>query len=104
MSPREGVPRVLFASHSCDLDDSNGAAVASRALMQALARRGFAVEVLCGSMLDLKVEVEPAAWLAARGDHFETLGGQAWTLDAQGMRPDVPDRSSAPWGSRGQGS
>jgi len=84
------VRRVLFATHHCYLDDSNGAAVASRDLMQALARRGLAVEVLCGSMLDLKQEVEPAAWLAGRRFAFEEVCGQARIVDARGVRDDVP--------------
>ncbi|HEX8203589.1 MAG TPA: glycosyltransferase, partial [Isosphaeraceae bacterium] len=83
--------RILFASHACYLDDSNGAAVASRALMQALARRGCAVAVVSGTMLDREEEVEPAAWIAARGERFEAVVNQAWTFDAGGVRPEVPD-------------
>ena len=44
--------KILFASQSCYLDSSGGAAVASRAMMEALDRRGFAVEALTGMMLD----------------------------------------------------
>jgi hypothetical protein len=43
--------RVLFVGFACYLDDANGAAIASRALLEALDRRGFAVEVLCGPIL-----------------------------------------------------
>jgi len=64
--------RILFVSHGCYLDDANGAAVASRALMQAMARRGFAVEALSGTMLDLDQEVDPAGWLAGCGIAFGT--------------------------------
>lgn len=58
--------------------------------MQALARQGFAVEVLCGSMLDLDTEADPAAWLATRGLTHEMVGGESLTLDMAGVRADVP--------------
>lgn len=58
--------------------------------MEALARRGFAVEVFCGAVLDVDREVELAAWLAARGWAFEARGGGAWTCDALGTRADDP--------------
>ncbi|HWE40547.1 MAG TPA: glycosyltransferase [Isosphaeraceae bacterium] len=84
------IRRVLFASHACYLDDSNGAAVASRATMEALARRGSAVEVLCGTRMDIEGEVDPAAWLAARGWAVEESGGGAWEVGARGVRADEP--------------
>ncbi|MBX6315174.1 MAG: hypothetical protein IRY99_20030, partial [Isosphaeraceae bacterium] len=61
------IRRVLFTTHACYLDDSNGAAVSSRDLMQMLARHGFAVEVLCGAQFDLDQEIDLAAWLAGCG-------------------------------------
>lgn len=65
---RGGTPlHVLFAAHPCYLDDSNGASVASRGLMQALARRGLAVEVLTGAALDMATDVDVDDWLAGRG-------------------------------------
>ena len=83
--------RILFVSHACHLDDSNGAASASRALMQALARRGFATEVLCGAMLDINhADVDPARWLAGRGHEAEELGEECSTFDAGGFRPGLP--------------
>jgi len=82
--------RSLFVSHGCYLDDSNGAAVASRALMWALVRRGMAVEVLCGVMLDLDREVDPATWLAERGWATEERGEGAWSVDAAGVRAGIP--------------
>jgi hypothetical protein len=41
--------RVLYITQGCYLDDSNGAAVASRAVMEALARQGFGTEVVSGA-------------------------------------------------------
>ncbi|MEW4567465.1 glycosyltransferase [Tautonia sp. JC769] len=83
--------RILFASHHCYLDDSNGAAVASREMMQALGRRGFGVEVLSGSMLDLDEDHDPRAWMAGRFAGWEQGDDRAWPLDARGVRAEAPD-------------
>jgi glycosyltransferase involved in cell wall biosynthesis len=80
------IRRVLLVSPGCYLDDSNGAAVASRALMETLAQRGFDTEVLCGSMLDSDQEVDPVLWLSERG----------WRLD----RPYVQSLDAGPSGVR----
>ncbi len=80
---------ILFVNHNCYLDDSNGAAVASRNQMEALARWGFEVEALTGSVVELGEEVNAAAWLAARGLDAPLLGG-TWTADVGGVRVDVP--------------
>ena len=72
------IRRVLFASFACYLDDANGAAIACRAMMEALARRGFSVEVLSGPVLERAVEVDLASWLAARGLPFDVQGGNSW--------------------------
>ncbi|MBX6313351.1 MAG: hypothetical protein IRY99_10620 [Isosphaeraceae bacterium] len=58
--------------------------------MQALARHGFAVEVLCGARFDLDQEIDLAAWLAERGHAFEMVQGTSWTADARGVRSDIP--------------
>jgi len=44
--------RILFFNRSFYFDDTNGASVASRALLEALARRGFVVRVVCGACVD----------------------------------------------------
>ena len=80
---------VLFFSHASFLDDSNGAAIASRALMQSMGRRGIVVEALCGTSLDIDREIDPAAWLAERGWAAEERGG-GWTVGAAGVRADPP--------------
>lgn len=82
--------RVLWLTFGCYLDDSNGAAVASRALVGALAREGFAIEVICGGMFDHDREIDLADWLTARGTAFEVVDDSAWLLDGRGVRPDVP--------------
>ena len=55
------IRRVLFVSFASYLDDANGASIASRAMMEALARRGFAVEVLCGPIRELNREFDLAS-------------------------------------------
>ncbi len=84
------IRRVLFAARSCYLDDSNGAAIASRTLMRAMARRGLAVEALCGTMLDLRATPDPSRWLEGRGDAFAEHGGTAWIVDVGGPRVETP--------------
>ena len=67
--------RVLFASHACYLDDASGAAVASRAMIEALRRQGFETEVLCGGMMDLDHEVALDEWLQSRAFSLDESGG-----------------------------
>jgi len=83
------IRRVLFVSHGCYLDDSNGAAVASRALMELLRRHGFAVEVLSGVMLDSNRDVDMNTWLVGRRCSFapELEGSD---IDAGGRRVPIP--------------
>jgi len=59
--------RVLYVNRNCYLDDSNGAAVATRALLELLQRQGFAVEALTGAVVEVGQEVAPTDWLVARG-------------------------------------
>jgi glycosyltransferase involved in cell wall biosynthesis len=59
-------------------------------MAEALARRGFAVEALTGTMLDLNLDVDPAEWLAGRGLGFEVSDGGSRTLDSRGLRADMP--------------
>jgi glycosyltransferase involved in cell wall biosynthesis len=81
---------VLFVSFACYLDDANGASVASRAMLEALARRGFAVEVLCGSILERPGERDLVSVLTARGSPVEIRGGDSWDVGAFGLRPLTP--------------
>ncbi len=52
-SMTHAIRRILFVASNCYLDDSNGAAVASRGMMEALGRLGFAVEALTGSVVEV---------------------------------------------------
>jgi glycosyltransferase involved in cell wall biosynthesis len=90
LSECEPIPRILFVSHGCYLDDSNGAAVASRALMETLAHRGFPARVLCGSMLDSDREFAPADWLLERGHTAVHQLGDRITVDPKGVRAGLP--------------
>jgi glycosyltransferase involved in cell wall biosynthesis len=89
---RHGAPghRLLFLTRACLLDNTNGAAVASRALMRALSRRGWAVEALCGPMLDSGEDTDVSAWLTDRGFAFELVEGHAVLADARGVRANLP--------------
>ena len=61
------IPRILFFNRSFYFDSTNGAAVASRALMEALHRHGHATEVVCGTVVDAGPEAEPGEFLANFG-------------------------------------
>ena len=82
--------RVLLVTRGCYLDSSNGASIASRAMMEALARQGFAAEALSGMRFEHGREVDPDAWLAGVGIPFETVGGDSWSIDARGLRAKTP--------------
>jgi glycosyltransferase involved in cell wall biosynthesis len=82
--------RVLFVTYGCYLDSSNGASIASRAMMEALARQGFAAATLSGLGCEHDAEVDPDIWLAGLGIPFETAGGESWTVDARGLRATMP--------------
>ena len=91
MSARPG-RRVLFVTRGCYLDDSNGAAVASRAMLQVLARHGFVVEALTGTSLETREAMAVGTWLTRRGLAFEFRGGESWTVSALGAVCDEPER------------
>jgi glycosyltransferase involved in cell wall biosynthesis len=76
--------RVLFVSHGCYLEPTIGASVASRGLMDCLARHGFAAEAFSGTVLDSDADDDPAAWLAERGFPFEIGAGTATNADPAG--------------------
>jgi len=81
--------RVLYCNRLCYLDDSSGAAVAGRAMMELLGRSGFAVEALTGSMIEAGDQADTDAWRAARGLAGLVAEG-TWTADARGVRDDSP--------------
>jgi len=70
--------RLLFFSPHCLVDPGSGAAVATRALADALAARGHRVHALCGARLDLRVRTDLEALLAEAA--FAELGRRAVAL------------------------
>jgi glycosyltransferase involved in cell wall biosynthesis len=84
------IRRVLFFCRTFYLDDSNGAAVAHRALAAALARWGFVIEALCGTTFDTVARGDPAEHLAARGIPLEYAGGDTWDVGPGGITAADP--------------
>jgi glycosyltransferase involved in cell wall biosynthesis len=82
--------KILFVTRHCYLDNSNGAAVSSRELIQVLARRGFSVEVLSSITMDLAIDVNPVAWFTDQGWSFEDIPGHSWSFDVHGIRAESP--------------
>lgn len=66
--------RVLHVTYSNYLDDSSGASVACRAMLEYLASRGFSAGVVCGPGLEAGRGEEVADWAASRGLAFRTVG------------------------------
>ena len=89
--------RVLFVSHTCYLDSSNGASIASRSMMQCLARNGFAAVAMSGTVLESGQETDPAAWLAEQGLAPNADSGGRWVVGASGRARTtlrIPDQRS----------
>jgi glycosyltransferase involved in cell wall biosynthesis len=85
--PRNG---ILYCTRHFYLDDSNGAAVASRAAIASLARNGLDVEVLCGSIVDAGAGDEPTQHLATLGVPYEVGGGVSCLIEPAGLRLPEP--------------
>ena len=88
--PNDRPRRVLFAAQTCYLDDSNGAIVASRAMMDTLTLCGFAVEGLTGTIFESPFKVDPRSWLSERCIEFEEHYAVSLSLDARGVRASDP--------------
>jgi glycosyltransferase involved in cell wall biosynthesis len=82
--------KILFVTRHCYLDDSNGAAISSRELMEPLARGGFPVEVLSSTTLEVDIDVNPAAYFTARGWLLDDVSGQSVSFGALGMDTGSP--------------
>ena len=83
--------RVMHCSVFLYLDFSNGAATANRSLMECLARHGFAVEVLSGTLVDSGGGQDPAGLLSAMNLAFESDGGYfGWTVGTAGVIAAYP--------------
>lgn len=84
------MPRLLVFSPHGYLDDSNGASVASRALMETMARRGWGAEVVSATTFAHGEPVDVPAWLAGWDGRFGPVGGDAWTAAPEGVYPTEP--------------
>ena len=80
-------------------------------MLESLVRSGFAVEALSGTTVGTGEDLDPAAYLSARGIAHEQVGGGAWQADAKGVlrreHQALPGLSSgvfldALWGHRNQ--
>jgi glycosyltransferase involved in cell wall biosynthesis len=96
---RRGHPicRILLVSHRCYLDPSSESATAGRALLEALASRGHAAEVLCGTALELNDGVEIEEWLARQGIASHASEGESWALDTAGVHTDRAPQLRTIW-------
>ena len=74
---QSGKPRVMFVSQACYFDTYGGASVATRSLMEWLARRGFPASAMTGTVLETGEELDPAYCLADQGLTPELFHGLA---------------------------
>ena len=85
--------RILHCTRFFYGDTSNGAAAANRALMECLARSGFAIEALCGSVVDVGYDRDPADLLDSWPHDDEAVeGGDHLMVGAAGVVPTRPPR------------
>lgn len=82
--------KILFASRHCYLDDSNGAAVSSRELLQLLANNGMDVEVFSSITLDLSVDVNPTKHFSDKGWKILALPATTLEVSASGVHSPNP--------------
>lgn len=82
--------RLLVVTFACYLDDANGAAVATRALVMTLSARGFSVEVLSGPVLALRHEIDLTQWIGSRGSSLTATAEQTdGSSDSRTFPPGV---------------
>lgn len=91
------IPRILFFNRFLYFDSTNGAAVASRALMEGLNRHGHATEVVSGTVVDAGPEAEPMEFLANFGIPREELATGTRIVGAS-ISHDVPTLRVNPGG------
>jgi glycosyltransferase involved in cell wall biosynthesis len=82
--------RVLFVSRGCYLETSNGAAIATQAMMECLARHGCGAEALSGTLLQSDGAGDLPVWLAEQGLEFESVGGPGLPTDSPVSDGEVP--------------
>ncbi len=64
---------ILFVATTCYFDTNNGASVACRALMECLARHGFATEAVTGTVFEGAVDIDAEAFLVGEGLSHEVV-------------------------------
>src|SRR5438445_11911150 len=64
--PERSMPRLLFCSYHCYWDQSSGAALCTRGLLELWAQRGWSCRVFCGPHLDFEDTPSIAQILAAQ--------------------------------------
>ncbi len=72
-----GKPRLAFASHACYFDTYNEASVATRSLMECLAKWGFPTMAMTGTVVGTGQEFDAGDWLAEQGVMPEFFDKQA---------------------------
>ncbi len=82
--------RVLLACQACYFDNSHDASVAGRAMLECLARHGFVVAAMTGTVLDSGRDREPGSWLVEQGLEFESLDVPIPRSDDPISAPDSP--------------
>ena len=85
--------RILHSAYFFYIDNSNGAAIANRALMECLSRTGLKAEALCGLVVDAAPGGDPADVLAELDAACESAGNgvqHAWTIGIAGFLIDNP--------------
>jgi glycosyltransferase involved in cell wall biosynthesis len=85
-----GKARLLFVSHTCYFDTYNGASVATRSLMECLARRELPAMATTGTVVETGDELDPGNWLAEQGLVSEFFDGQANSTSTVALEVDAP--------------
>ncbi len=65
--------KIVFVSQVCYLDTHNGASVATRTLLESLARRGHGVAAVTGAVFESQRDLDPLPWLAGLGLTTDTF-------------------------------
>src|SRR5437868_3341226 len=74
------MPRLLFCSYHCYWDQSSGAALCTRELLELLAERGWSCRVFCGPHLDFEEAPSLAQLLTTQQVPFERRQSGAGTM------------------------
>src|SRR5207237_310892 len=80
LHPERSMPRLLFCSYHCYWDQSSGAALCTRELLELLAQRGWSCRVFCEPHLDFEDAPSIAQILAAQQIRFEQRQTAAGSL------------------------